>query len=149
MSLLFALVPLLEIRRVKPLLLLREETAAPARRSDARPGGATGGASRERRLDASASRPCSSRSRSPLLASWQAASWRVGLIVSGGFISVAIVLFVAGAVLVWAVRPLSRVRWFPLRHAIIGFGRPGHQTRVILLAVGLGSFFISACGCSR
>jgi putative ABC transport system permease protein len=32
--------------------------------------------------------------------------------------------------------------WFPLRHAVIGLRRPGNQTRVILLAVGLGSFFV-------
>jgi putative ABC transport system permease protein len=36
------------------------------------------------------------------------------------------------------------VRWFPLRHAVIGLGRPGHQTRVILVTVGLGCFFILA-----
>jgi putative ABC transport system permease protein len=29
-----------------------------------------------------------------------------------------------------------------LRHAVIGLRRPGNQTRVILLAVGLGSFFV-------
>ena len=40
------------------------------------------------------------------------------------------------------VRPLAASRWFPLRHAVIGLGRPGNQTRVILLAVGLGCFFI-------
>jgi putative ABC transport system permease protein len=42
------------------------------------------------------------------------------------------------------VQPLARVRWFPLRHAVIGLGRPGHQTRVILVTVGLGCFFILA-----
>ena len=39
-------------------------------------------------------------------------------------------------------RPLALARWFPLRHAVIGLRRPGNQTRVILLAVGLGSFFV-------
>ena len=44
----------------------------------------------------------------------------------------------------WSAR--SR-RWrssrsFPLRHAVLHLSRPGNQTRVILLAVGLGAFFI-------
>ena len=30
----------------------------------------------------------------------------------------------------------------PLRHAVLSLARPGNQTRVILLAVGLGAFFI-------
>ena len=33
-------------------------------------------------------------------------------------------------------------RWFPLRHAVLSLGRPGNQTRVILLSVGLGCFFV-------
>ena len=39
-------------------------------------------------------------------------------------------------------RPLEASRWFPLRHAALNLRRPGNQTRVVLLAVGLGSFFI-------
>ena len=78
------------------------------------------------------------------LAAWQAGSWRVGAFVSGGFVVVAIALVGAGAAFVRLVQPLARVRWFPLRHAVIGLGRPGHQTRVILVTVGLGCFFILA-----
>src|SRR5262249_27656421 len=44
--------------------------------------------------------------------------------------------------IVRAVRPVARARWFPLRHAVLSLGRPGNQTRVILLAVGIGSFFV-------
>jgi putative ABC transport system permease protein len=40
------------------------------------------------------------------------------------------------------VRPLAAAPWFPLRHAVGSLARPGNQTRVILLAVGLGSFFV-------
>ncbi len=76
------------------------------------------------------------------LASWQAGSLRVGLFVMGGFTGVALALHLAGTALVRAVAPLSRRRWFPLRHAVINVSRPGNQTRVILLAVGLGAFFI-------
>ena len=76
------------------------------------------------------------------VAAWQAASWQVGLIVCGGFAAVALILHGAGILLIRAVRPLSAAPWFPLRHAVGSLARPGNQTRVILLAVGLGSFFV-------
>ena len=47
-----------------------------------------------------------------------------------------------GRLLVQAVAPLAQARSFPLRHAVLHLSRPGNQTRVILLAVGLGAFFI-------
>ena len=68
-SLLFALVPLLEMRRVKPLLLLRADTATTARRRDWQSWLAGVGRS--------ASRSRSSRSGRP-------SSLRAGLFVSGG-----------------------------------------------------------------
>ena len=40
------------------------------------------------------------------------------------------------------IAPLANSRSFPLRHAVLHLSRPGNQTRVILLAVGLGAFFI-------
>ena len=40
------------------------------------------------------------------------------------------------------VEPLAHARSFPLRHAVLHLSRPGNQTRVILLSVGLGAFFI-------
>src|SRR5262249_34997015 len=76
------------------------------------------------------------------IAGWQAGSWRVGAYVSTGFIITAFALHIVGLVLVRAVRPLANVSWFPLRHAVKGVGRPGHPTPVVLLAFGLGSFFI-------
>ena len=76
------------------------------------------------------------------VASWQAGSWRAGVAVSAGFAAVSLVLYAAAFVLVRLVSPLASAPWFPLRHAVISLGRPGNQTRVILLAVGLGSFFV-------
>lgn len=147
-SLLFALVPLLEIRHVRPLLLLRDESeSGPAPAAGGEGGQASGGARRWRRprlridwLQVVAA--VAVTGALVALAAWQAGSWRVGGIVSGGFVATALVLHLLGLVLVRLVRPLRTVRWFPMRHAINGFGRPGHQTRVILLSVGLGSFFI-------
>jgi putative ABC transport system permease protein len=124
-SLLFSVVPLLQVRLVKPSLLLRDESAKP------------GGIDWERWaaiLLVSAGLVG--------LTAWQAASLEVGLVVCGGFCGVALVLQWAGRLLVRAVAPLAGAPSFPLRHAVLHISRPGNQTRVILLAVGLGAFFI-------
>ena len=123
-SLLFALVPLLDVRHVKPSLLLLDE--ARAYRPDAVQvvvtllvvAGLVG------------------------LTVWQAGSWRVGLIVATGFAGTAFVLQLAGTLLIRALAPLARSRSFALRHAVLQLSRPGSQMRTVLLAVGLGSFFI-------
>lgn len=147
-SLLFSLVPLLEVRRIKPLLLLRGgDVGLPSARFERIPSQARGLRARFR---ATASRvdwvqvavAAVVTVALVALAAWQAASLRVGLIVCGGFAGVALILHGAGAALVRAVRPLAAAPWFPLRHAVANLGRPGNQTRVILLAVGLGSFFV-------
>jgi putative ABC transport system permease protein len=123
-ALLFSLVPLLEVRHVKPSLLLRHE--AKRQGTDWLRIGVIGivGAA----LVA--------------LTAWQAASLRIGAGVSAGFVGVAVVLQLVGYVLTRMIAPLARARWFPLRQAVLHLSRPGNQTRVILLAVGLGSFFI-------
>ena len=145
-SLLFSLVPLLEVRRVKPLLLLRAlDTLSPGTVPH-----------HPRRRFPHSLLPDALRRADPVqigaaaavtaaligIAAWQAASLRVALVVCGGFAGVALVLLGAGALLVRAVRPLASTPYFPLRHAVVSLRRPGNQTRVILLAVGLGSFFV-------
>jgi putative ABC transport system permease protein len=123
-SLLFSLVPLLDVRHVKPSLLLRDEVRT--HRPDAIQiavtvfvvAGLVG------------------------LTVWQAGSLRIGSVVAGGLAATAIVLHLAGTVLIRAVRPLSRSKTFALRHAVLQLSRPGSQVRIVLLAVGLGSFFI-------
>lgn len=127
-ALLFAIVPLLEIRRVKPLLLMRADTATTARRRDWRSVGS--GVLIALALAA--------------VAVWQAGSVRSGLYVTGGLAGAAAVLHLASVWLVRAVAPLTRSTRFSLRHAMVSLGRPGNQTRVILMAVGLGVFFILA-----
>jgi putative ABC transport system permease protein len=67
---------------------------------------------------------------------------RIGLIVAGGIAATAIVLHVAGSLLIRLIAPLAKSRSFPLRHAVLQLKRPGSQMRIVLLAVGLGSFFI-------
>ena len=123
-SLLFSLVPLLDVRHVKPSLLLRDE--ARSHRPDALQivvtvvvvAGLVG------------------------LTVWQAGSLRIGSVVAAGFAGTAIVLHLAGTLLIRVIRPLARSRSFALRHAVLQLSRPGSQMRIVLLAVGLGSFFI-------
>lgn len=134
-SLLFSLVPLLAARRVKPLLLLRHEVAGGGELA-----GATSKRSRHDRLELAAR--VSVGAAVLALASWQAGSLRVGAFVLAGFAAISLFLHLAGWALVRAVAPLSKSSWFPLRHAVINLSRPGNQSRVILLAVGLGCFFI-------
>jgi putative ABC transport system permease protein len=123
-SLLFSVAPLLQVRFVKPSLLLREEST---RRSVDWTGYGV------------LALVCAGL---VALTAWQAASFRIGLVVCAGFAGLAVVLMGAGRALVALVAPLAYSKSFPLRHAVLHLSRPGNQTRVILLAVGLGAFFI-------
>jgi putative ABC transport system permease protein len=123
-SLLFSVAPLLQVRFVKPSLLLREENV------------------RGKRDWLGIAVLVVVAAGLVAITAWQAASLRVGLIVCAGFTGLAFVLTLAGRALVAVVAPLAKSRSFPLRHAVLHLSRPGNQTRVILLAVGLGAFFI-------
>jgi putative ABC transport system permease protein len=123
-SLLFSIVPLLDVRFIKPSLLLRDENT------------------KRRRDWASHTVMVAVVAALVALTAWQAASLRIGLVVCAGFAGLAVVLILAGRGLVAAIAPLAKSRSFPLRHAVLHLSRPGNQTRVILLAVGLGAFFI-------
>jgi putative ABC transport system permease protein len=145
-SLLFSLVPLLEVRRVKPLLLLRslDTQGAPAGLASAkRPFPAflvPAWVSRADPVQIAAAFLVSAALIA--VAAWQAASLPVALVVCGGFAGISLILHGVGALVVRAVRPLAAAPYFPLRHAVVSLRRPGNQTRVILLAVGLGTFFV-------
>jgi putative ABC transport system permease protein len=125
-SLLFGLVPLLDIRKVKPLLLLRAHSKTTSGHRDW--WGWVAGAGIGLCL--------------ALVASWQAGSWQTGLAVSAGLGVVTGVLYIAGHWLVRLTGPLTSSSRFPVRHATVSLRRPGNQTRVILMAVGLGCFFM-------
>ena len=123
-SLLFSVVPLLQVRFIKPSLLLRDETV-------------------RRRADWLGIAALVVVSLALVgVTAWQASSVKVGVIVVAGFMALALVLHLAGRALVGLVAPQANSKSFPLRHAVLHLSRPGNQTRVILLAVGLGAFFI-------
>lgn len=146
-SILFALVPLLDVRTIKPLLLIRGSDLAQAvpTTGPAHSGGGARGwwRSRVARVDwIQLGTAAVVGGALVAVASWQAGSWRAGAAVSLGFAGVSVALYGAAFALVKLVLPLAAAPWFPLRHAVISLRRPGNQTRVILLAVGLGSFFV-------
>lgn len=124
-SMVFAVVPLLDVRAVKPALLLRQDTGVAE----------TGRGVRLMAIGVSAVVMVS-------IAIWQAGSLQVGLGLVVGMSGVGLVLHGAGLVLVRALRPLRHTGNFALRQAVIHLVRPGSQAGVILLAVGLGTFFI-------
>lgn len=137
-ALLFSLLPLLEIRRIKPNLVLRNES------------GVNPPDKKWWRIDW--------RSIDWLrvlttvivtlgliaLAGWQAGSLRIGAIFLAGLAVTAFVLNLVATLLVRSLRQIRYIPSFTLRQGVNSLYRPGNQTKVILLAVGLGAFFIIA-----
>jgi putative ABC transport system permease protein len=125
-SVLFATVPLLEVGQVKPLLLLRADTAPTSRRP----------------TRSSVIVAMVVGAAVVAVAMWQAGSVRAGAMVSAGGVIAVAVLQIAGRLVIAATRPLASSTRFALRHAVVSLRRPGGQARVVLMAVGLGAFFV-------
>ncbi|NDD63376.1 MAG: FtsX-like permease family protein [Acidobacteria bacterium] len=123
-SLLFSLLPLLEIRRIKPILVLRSGDSPGGWRVD-----------REQLLVG-----VIVLSGLLGLASWQAGSLRIGAIFLAGMGATTVILSLAATALLKFLRGLRAIPSFTLRQGINSLHRPGNQTRIILMAVGLGVF---------
>jgi putative ABC transport system permease protein len=130
-SILFSALPLLRIRHIKPNMLLRHDEGE--------------GAGLRRRLDVVRWLTGALVVLGlMLLSSWQAGSVRVGLFFLGGLAATASALYLAALLLVWLVRRAGHLRSFAFRQAVSSLYRPGNQTRVIIMAVGLGAFVVMA-----
>jgi len=127
-SLLFSALPLLQIRLIKPKLLLRDESNVSISRLDW-----------TRWIFAAI---CLGVLLA--LAIWQAGSVTVGAFFLVGLGATGLVLYVAAVVLTWLLKKARRLGSFPFRQAVNSMYRPGNQTRIILLAVGLGAFVVLA-----
>lgn len=125
-SLIFSALPLLQIRTIKPRLLLRDENNTALRTLD-RSRWVIGAASLLGLL---------------ALAIWQAGSVKVGGFFLGGIGVTSAVLLVVSILLMKLLRRSRNLGSFPVRQGINSLYRPGNQTRVILLAVGLGAFIV-------
>jgi putative ABC transport system permease protein len=128
-SLLFSALPLLRIRHIKPNMLLRESE----------------GDARARRLDLWRwTVALFVLAGLVFLTSWQAGSLRVGAFFVAGLGVAALVLYAAAWALVLVVSRLRGLGTFAIRQAVNSMHRPGNQTRVIVMAVGLGAFLVLA-----
>jgi putative ABC transport system permease protein len=124
-ALLFSLPLLLEIRQIKPILVLRQNTTARRRRIDwLRLGtwvlilpGLFG------------------------VAIWQSGSLRYTAVFMGIAVATVLVLGLAGTALMRLLRRVRHLPSFALRQGVSSLYRPGNQTRTILLTVGLGALF--------
>jgi putative ABC transport system permease protein len=124
-ALLFSLPLLLEIRQIKPILVLRQNTTARRRRIDwLRLGtwvlilpGLFG------------------------VAIWQSGSLRYTAVFMGIAVATVLVLGLAGTALMRLLRRVRHLPSFTLRQGVSSLYRPGNQTRTILLTVGLGALF--------
>ncbi len=127
-SLLFSALPLLQVRNIKPKLLLRDENNSSIRRLDFTKW-LFGAVSLLGLLG---------------VAVWQAGSVKVGAYFLGGLAATSVVLYLTALVLTRLLRRFRRVGPFALSQAVNSLYRPGNQTRTILLAVGLGAFVVLA-----
>jgi putative ABC transport system permease protein len=71
-------------------------------------------------------------------------SWRDGLAMTGGIIGVVVVLWLAATAMIALARRSTHPTWpFPLRQGIANLHRPANQTRAVTLALGFGAFLLS------
>ncbi|HEV2800803.1 MAG TPA: FtsX-like permease family protein [Pyrinomonadaceae bacterium] len=149
-SLLFSALPLLRVRRIKPNTLLREDAATASAAATA--AGADETWTKRLRRALSPARFDFRRGAVALcvlaglvaLAAWQAGSIRVGAFFIAGLALAAGALQLTAMLVIFFVRRARHVRSFALRHAVNSLYRPGNQTRVVVLAVGLGAFLVIA-----
>ena len=127
-ALIFALIPLLAVRRVPPLAALRRDVEPEGRRwLD------------PWRLAAAAALAVSV----VVLAQLQVGSWRKGAIFSAGVAVALLVLWGASWLLIRAAR-----RWLPAgwpyvwRQGLANLHRPANQTATVVLAIGFGAFLL-------
>ncbi len=125
-SLLFSLLPLLQIRQIKPILVLRSSEVPGGRKFD--PLKILVGVFVSAGLLA--------------ISSWQAGSFKIGGIFLIALAAMTLVLNLTATGLMKFVRGFRRVPSFTIRQGINSLYRPGNQTRIILMAVGLGVFFV-------
>lgn len=127
-SLIFSALPLLQVRNIKPRLLLHDATGEKTRKLDTTKT-IIGAVSLIGLL---------------VLAVWQAGSLLVGAFFLVGLGVTSVFLYFAAVVLTMILRKFRGFSSFSITQAINSLYRPGNQTRIILLAVGLGAFVVLA-----
>ncbi len=130
-ALLFAMRPLVGLRRVSPLQAIRRDTDGAA-------------------LSTTWRDPLVLLVNALLVASvvgmaiWRAPSWQNGLMLAAGVAMVIVVLWLSATGLVWLARKSVRSSWpYVLRQGVANLYRPANQTRAVVLSLGFGAFLIS------
>ena len=129
-ALVFALRPLLALRRVSPLQALRRDTAA---------------LEAERNKDLPTHLVNIALVGSVLLLAFQrAGSLRRGAMFAAGIGGSMLVLWLSAAALSWLARRIVTARWpYVVRQGVANLYRPANQTRSVVLALGFGAFLVS------
>jgi putative ABC transport system permease protein len=131
-SLLFALRPLLRLRRVSPLQALRRDVDTPSAPRAGRPDMASLGVAGA----IAGTIVAVAVSRAP--------SIRIGLGTAAGVFAAVTVLWAAAAALAGIARRVVRPQWpYVLRQGVANLHRPANQTRAVVVALGCGAFLIS------
>ena len=129
-ALLFAMRPLIALRRVSPLQALRREPDADALR-------------RSRRDPLRILLSLAIAASVLWLGMSRANTWRRGLGFTFAIAAAIGVLWASAAALSWVARRGLRPTWpFPIRQGIASLYRPGNQTRAVVLALGFGVFLM-------
>lgn len=135
-AILFTIWPLLRVREIRPVVILRRDLAAMKQVQEAgHRGGLVGGWGAYDGVSIAAAAVIALGLG--LLAVWQAGSWTVGLLYAMGLLAAVLVLLGSARVLISLVRRMPRPRSLPLRQALGNLHRPGSQTIGIMVAIGL------------
>ncbi|MGH7624333.1 MAG: ABC transporter permease, partial [Gemmatimonadaceae bacterium] len=127
---LFALLPLLRVRRITPLQALRQDASAePAR-------GVAWDLARPLAVAALMASVVG-------IAVWRSGSTQRGVFLSVGIGAAIALLWLAAAALGRLARWMLREQWpFVIRQGIANLYRPSNQTRAVVLALGFGAFLL-------
>ncbi|HVX41497.1 MAG TPA: FtsX-like permease family protein [Gemmatimonadaceae bacterium] len=129
-ALLFAMRPLIALRRVSPLQTLRREPDAQALR-------------RARRDPMNVGLTLVIAATVLDLGLSRANTWQRGVGFTIAIVAAIGVLWISAVALSWIARRALRPTWsFPLRQGIASLYRPGNQTRAVVLALGFGVFLM-------
>ncbi len=133
-ALLFAIRPLLALRRVSPLQALR-------RHVETGPGASGASARRDPAVWAAGAAIAATVLGVAMV---RAPTPRTGVATAAGIAVVLGILWIAASALAALARRLPRARWpYVLRQGIANLHRPANQTRAVVLALGFGVFLIS------
>jgi putative ABC transport system permease protein len=125
-SLLFSALPLMQVRNIKPRLLLHDESGE-----------------RMRRLDWTKTLiGAGALVGMVVLAAWQAGSLLIGALFLVALGVTSAVLYATAFILTRILKSFGKFGGFAMSQAVNSLYRPGNQTRIILLAVGLGAFVV-------